>query len=332
MLPAALLLTTTLHAQTPPPPPAPPAGAEQATAERAAQAAERAAQAAERAAEASARLAEAVERLAAAMQGAKPATPPAAPDPTSTPAVETAPGPHEDPWKGTVGLGLIALSGNASTLTFSGLASAERKTTDWIYSVRANAVYGRSRPPEVEGAEAESQVVALGAGVQARGDRRFTPVVSGYLLVGLETDHVKSVEARGTGETGIGIQWWDEAHPDGRVSSLRTDLAFRYSRETRFQYYPVSMDLPDLDLGGPRVGVDLRYGLSKDVLFSEEAEVVPNVLGASRVLFTSRTKLTARLTQALAIGAAFHVQHDSAPAPGKVPTDTALSANLEVAF
>ena len=67
--------------------------------------------------------------------------------------------------------------------------------------------------------------------------------------------------------------------PDGRTSSLRTDLAFRYSRERRYQYYPTPVDLADVDLGGPRVGVAFSYGLSKDTVFTEDAEAIPNVLG-----------------------------------------------------
>jgi putative salt-induced outer membrane protein YdiY len=318
MLPAALLLATSLHAQTPPPAqPATPAQ-ESATAtvaaERAAlaaeRAAERAAQAAERASEASARMAAAAERLAAALERS-----PAATAAEAKPADGSAKVSTENMWTGTVGLGLIALTGNASTVTFNGLASAQRKTEKWIYSARAFGVYGRARPPDED---ALAQVVALSAGLQLRGDRRLTESLSTFLLAGAETDHVKSVEVRGIGEAG--------------VSSLRTDLAFRFVRETRFQYYPTRVDLPDLDLGGPRLGVDFRYGLSKDILFSEEAEVVPNILGDARVLFTSRTQLISKLTEDLSLATSFLVQYDSAPAAGKQSTDTALSVSLEVAF
>lgn len=330
MLPAALLLATSLHAQTPPPAqPAPPAqeGATVA-AERAVLAAERAAQAAERASEASARMAAAAERLAAALER-PPAATAATPAAEAKPADGSAKVSTENTWTGTVGLGLIALTGNASTVTFNGLAAAQRKTEKWIYSARAFGVYGRARPPDED---ALAQVVALSAGLQLRGDRRLTESLSTFLLAGAETDHVKSVEVRGIGEAGIGLQWWDEKRADGGSSSLRTDLAFRFVRETRFQYYPTRVDLPDLDLGGPRLGVDFRYGLSKDILFSEEAEVVPNILGDARVLFTSRTQLISKLTEDLSLATSFLVQYDSAPAAGKQSTDTALSVSLEVAF
>jgi hypothetical protein len=326
MLSAALLIATSLQAQTPAPTPSTPgtpatqaAPAATSAEERAAAAAERAAAAAERAAAAAERAAEAAER-AAAVAAPAPAAPAAAADAAK----------KKDVWDVTLGAGLISITGNASTFTFSGLASAQRTTERWIYSFRAYSSYGRSRPPELEGAEALSQVVALNAGAELRGDRRFTQVLSGYALVGAETDHVKSVESRSFGEGGLGVLWWDEKREEGRQSYLRTDAAFRYAYETRFQYYPERLDLEDVDLGGPRFGVVFRYGLNERVLFKEDVEVLLSVIGDSRVLVNSQTQLSVGLTEALSLGASFLVKHDSEPPQGKVTTDTALALNLEV--
>ncbi|WIG92849.1 DUF481 domain-containing protein [Myxococcus sp. SDU36] len=326
MLSAAFLIATSLQAQTPAPAPStPPAPAAEAASaaplsveERAAAAAERAALAAERAAEASVRAAEAAERVATAT------APPPAPAPA--PATDKKPG----VWDVTVGMGLISLTGNASTLTVSGLASAQRTTDNWIYAVRSYGSYGRSRPPEVTGEDALSQVVAFNAGLELRGDRRFTEVISGYLLAGAETDHVKSMESRTFGEGGLGVLWWDEKKEKGRESYLRTDAAFRYAHETRFQYYPTRMDLPNVDLGGPRFGAVFRYGLAQNVTFKEDVEVLVSVIGDSRMLFNSQTQLSVGLTKKLSLGTSFVVRHDSAPPPGKVSTDTALALNFEV--
>ncbi|MCE9671980.1 DUF481 domain-containing protein [Myxococcus stipitatus] len=331
MLSAALLIATSLQAQTPAPTPSPqdapaPAATTPASAEeRAAAAAERAAAAAERAAEASARAAEAAERAANVAAGT-------APEAGAPEAAAPAPAKKSGEWDVTIGLGFISLTGNASTLTFSGLASAQRTTEHWIYSVKAYGNYGRSRPPEVEGEEQESQLVALNAGLELRGDRRFTKMLSGYLLAGAETDHVKSVESRTSGEGGLGVLWWDEKKKDERESYLRTDAAFRYARETRFQYFPSRLNLPDVDLGGPRFGVAFRYGVTKDVLFKEDAEVLLSVISDSRVLVNSQTQLAVKLTEALSLGISFLVKYDSVPPEGKVPTDTALAFNLEVAL
>lgn len=328
MLSAAFLIATSLQAQTPAPtsstPPAPAAetapAAPLSVEERAAIAAERAAIAAERAAEASARAAEAAERAAAAT------VPPPAAAAAAAPATDK----KQGEWDVTVGLGLISLTGNASTLTVSGLASAQRTTDHWIYAIKSYGSYGRRRPPEVTGEEAVSQVVAFNAGLELRGDRRFTDVISGYLLGGAETDHVKSVESRTFGEGGLGVLWWDEKKEKGRESYLRTDAAFRYANETRFQYYPTRMNLPDVDLGGPRFGAVFRYGLAQNVTFKEDVEVLVSVIGDSRMLFNSQTQLSVGLTKQLSLGTSFLVKHDSAPPPGKVSTDTALALNFEV--
>lgn len=239
----------------------------------------------------------------------------------------------EKTWTAMAGLGLIVLTGNASTITFNGLATAERKVEHWIYAFKAFGAYGRSRPPEVEGVPTEpSQVVALNAGLQVRVDRRFTDQFSGYLLTGAETDHVRSVELRAFGEAGTSAIWWDRTTEDGRNSFLRTDLAFRFARERRFQYYPTQENLPDVSIGGPRVGVNFRYALTKDILFLDEASVLASVIDSARLIVSNQAKLTVRISEALGLGTTFLVQYDSAPPEGKVPTDTSLTVSLEVGF
>ena len=329
MLHAPSLLSAFLLFQTPAPAQEPRSEEATASAERAASAAERAASAAERAAEANARMAEAIERLAQGIARTAPPPEPPAPDAAKKDGKEAE---RKDVWDVTVGMGLIFITGNASTITFNGLASAERKTEDWIYAVKASGVYGESRPPELTDVQQASQVVALNAALQLRGDRRFTEKVSGYLLGGADTDHVRSVEVRGLGEAGIGIIWFDEKRSNGGDSYLRTDLAFRYARETRFQYYPTRMDLPDVSFGGPRFGAAFRYSLNKDVAFVEEVSVLPSLIEGSRLLITNQTQLNVKLTKALAINTTFLLQYDSQPAEGKVPTDSSLAVSVAVSF
>ena len=89
------------------------------------------------------------------------------------------------------------------------------------------------------------------------------------------------------------------------------------------------MSLPGATLYAPKLGVAFRYAFSKDVRIFEDAEVLPNVVGESRVVVNNLTKLTARLVGTLAASMGFTVNFDSAPAPGKKSTDTALSVGLE---
>jgi hypothetical protein len=231
-------------------------------------------------------------------------------------------------WKGTVGAGLIYVDGNAYGLTGSLAAAGERKSVDWIYSGRASATYGVARAA----GETVEKMSAYAAGLLLRLDRRWSPALSTYALGSAETDHVKSLEWRPSGEAGLGYAWIDSKSGDEAVF-LRTDLGLHVAKDFRFQYDPTPLDLPDADLFvAPRLAVAFRYELSKTSVFSEDAEILPNLNGPSRVLANSITKVGAKLSAALQLGAAFTATYDSAPAGGKKDTDTVLAVTLDYVF
>ena len=246
-------------------------------------------------------------------------------------ATPPAPAATSPTWSGTVALGAIVLTGNSQTLTFSTNAALERKSTEWIWGVKAFAAYGQSTA-----AGATSEVTALNAGLQLRGDRRLTDQLSLYLLAGIDTDHLKSIEARPFGELGLSYIWFDVKEGDLQKTTLRTDLGFRYGREYRFQYYPTRIGpdqdpaFAEVDIVAPRLGLFYRYAFNKEVIFTEDASALANVSGQARVLFTSTSKLSARLTEKLSLGVGFVVNDDTVPPKGKVPTDTALTVGLEL--
>lgn len=231
-------------------------------------------------------------------------------------------------WAGTVGVSVISLSGNAESITGAVNLSAERKSDRWVWGTKAFAAYGQTRPAE----GGDVQVVALNAGATARGDRRFSEKISVFLGAGADTDHLKSVEFRYFGEGGASVTWLERKTQDFTSLLLRTDLGLRYAQESRFQYFPVPLNVADITLLAPRLGVSFRYLFEKNVGFFQEAEFLPNVLGDFRMLVNSTSKLSARLTESVALGLSFEVRYDSAPAAGKKPTDTALMATLEVGF
>jgi putative salt-induced outer membrane protein YdiY len=231
-------------------------------------------------------------------------------------------------WTGTVALGLIALTGNSQTVTFSTNGAFERKSSEWIWGIKASAAYGRATPAT----GGESQVTALAGNLQARGDRRFTDTLSLYLLLGIDADHLKSIEGRPTAEPGLSQIWFDEKVGDLQKTTFKTDLGLRVGREYRFQYYPTQLDLPDVDMIAPRLGAAYRYAFTKDVIFTEEASALVNVIGdtSGRTLLSSTTKLSSHITTTVAFGVGFAVVHDTQPPPAKVKTDTALTVGLEV--
>lgn len=312
------LLVAALLSQTTPPSNAPATDAE--AAQRAAAAAERSAAAAERAAAAMEALVQKMSAPSAAPAAAPAAAPEAAPG--------IAPATGESPWTGSVGLNLIALTGNSETLTVSTTGTGSRDWGPWKLSLKLAAAYGQTRVEDVT----DFEVTALNAMGQVRGDRKLTSIASAFLLVGADTDHVKSVEYRAYGEGGAAITWLERKEGDEVVLLLRTDLGLRYANESRFQYYPTPLDIPDISLLAPKLGLGFRYAVSKDVAFVEEAEVLTNVMGEPRWLINSLTRINARLTESLAINVGFEIKHDSLPAQGKKPTDTILSVGAELAF
>jgi Protein of unknown function, DUF481 len=232
-------------------------------------------------------------------------------------------------WKGTVGAGLILLTGNSESTTFTGAAAASRETLGWILSAKAFGAYGESRAP----GGGPRTTSAENAGGQLRLDRKIPEIWTVYVLGGLETDHVASVKYRTQAEAGVSAQWLDVKEADWQRLGLRTDLGFRYGYEGRYQYFgtPTGPE-PGVQLLAPRLGLAFRYGFSKEVFVTEDAEMLPNVDGPSRLLVKSVSKLSSRLTQAMTLGVTYTVGYDSRPAPGKERTDTALAVLLEVGF
>ncbi|MBS2024864.1 MAG: DUF481 domain-containing protein [Deltaproteobacteria bacterium] len=298
--------------------------AAQSAAESAAKAAEAAAKAADSAAKAADKAAEALAKMA------PPAAPPAAA--AAAPAPGEAPKPPPVTWTGSLGAGAIVLTGNSNTLTFTGKAAFERKSTDWIFSFKAGGAYGQTREAQTDA----NQTTALNGGLLVRGDRRFNPMLSIFVSGAFDADHVKSIEARPVGELGIGLAWFDTKEGDFSKTSLRTDLGFKYGREYRFQYAlatgDVATDVPDVDLVAPHMGLAYRYAISKEIIFTEDVDVSVNVVGDVRMILNSQSKLSAKLTDSTALGIQLGVIDDTVPAPGKVNVDTTLAITLDIAL
>ncbi|MGA9526099.1 MAG: DUF481 domain-containing protein [Myxococcaceae bacterium] len=281
-----------------------------------AEAARRAAEAAERAAAAAERSARVVEEMAKRLEA------------VTAPKPEPAPTAEPTGWTGAIGLNLIAVTGSADTLTFSTTGAADRRWLDWVLSAKFAAAYGQSRV--LEGAA--PTVTALSAAGQLRGERVLSGIASAFLLAGAETDHVKSIEYRASGEAGVAINWVERKEGKDTILLFRTDIGARYAYESRFQYYPSPSQLDNVTLVAPSLGIGFRYNLSKEVAIVEEAQAATNIVGDSRTIASSLTKLTAELTEGLSFNTSFQVNFDSAPAAGKVPTDTILSVGVEFAL
>jgi putative salt-induced outer membrane protein YdiY len=295
--------------------------AELSAAEKAAAAAQRAAEAAEKAAAAAQRIAESV----------GPATPAEKEDK------------KESGWVGNVGLGLAFITGNTQTLTLTANASADKKWENWAFGLRLTGAYGLANPTaNVEGSV--SQTTARRAAATVRGDRKFGGgFASIFVLGGSEFDHVKGIESRSVGEAGTGLTFFNKKEGGLERLYLRLDIAARAGYETRYQYFPTagSIDPYAIVILAPRAAVTFRWAFSKDVRVSEELEFIPFVLApeAGRLLINSNTKLSARITENLALTTALLINYDGKPpqpadpaAPRRLETDVALTVGVEAAF
>ena len=234
-----------------------------------------------------------------------------------------------------MGVGLTFITGNSQTLTVTGSAAADRKWEKWALGIRANGAYGLANPDTNAGAA--SSITARRALATVRLDRTLGDSFAALFgLVGSEFDHMKSIEARTVGELGAGLTFFNKKEADFEKFYLRLDLAMRAGYETRFQYFPAPQSVTDYGIVilAPRAAITLRWSFSKDVRFTQELEFIPFLLAPTlgRLLLNSNTKLSARLTQSLSVGVSFLVSYDSAPAPGKQTTDTALTLGVEAAF
>ncbi|MHA7628915.1 DUF481 domain-containing protein [Corallococcus sp. M7] len=257
--------------------------------------------------------------------------------PTPSPEAEDAPSPaavsaaagdeeeDEGPWTGTAGLGASFFSGNSRAFTITGDAMAEYESPVWALTLEADGAYGNAAAEDEE----EREVTALTLGGWARGDYRFTRLLSAYSFLGLETDHPASLELRTEVELGAGFTFL-ERKKKSKELFLRTYLGASYAKDRRFQYIPTREDLPNVTLWSPAVGLAFRYDINERVHLREDAILLPDIFGDTRVLLDSTTKLSVHLTDRFALTTFFELQHDSAPAAGKVKTDTSLSVGGEL--
>ena len=90
--------------------------------------------------------------------------------------------------------------------------------------------------------------------------------------------------------------------------------------------------MDDEIIAAPRFALAFRYAMTEGLVFTEDLEVLPNVVGDSRVWVTSLTKLAIKVYKSLSFTASFLVKHDTNPVENKKKTDTTLTVGLELAF
>lgn len=221
---------------------------------------------------------------------------------------------------GTATLGGVLLTGNSDSTSLAFGASLTWKTTDWIVGFKASAAYGRSTDPSTH-VESTS---ALNGAISARGARRLNPLLAIYLEGIVETDHLKSIEARPAAELGASLQLIDRKDGDFQSEALRVDLGVRGGYEYRFQYYPVVSNLADQEILAPKAGAAFRYAITRATILGDEINALLNVPDGPRLLLTNVIKLSTQLYTKLSFSVSYGIAEDSKPPVGKKQLDTTL--------
>lgn len=253
----------------------------------------------------------------------------------AAPAAPSAP----PPWNFLLGVSFLSVSGNANALTGKLSGQAEGKFGQWGTKIGAGAVYGQTYATT----PSDKQVTALNANVAARGQRQLSTMFNAYVATGALTDRVAKIAAQGYGEAGAGLVWFENIDGDYVKSKLTTDLGFRYTRESRAQFLVNGKSvlddgqsayqyLEDIDIYAIALKGGFRYAITKTAVFTEDLEVLPDVVNSSNLRVTSVSALSAQVDKGIALSLGFKARYIGAPATGAKPLDTELSAGVTWAF
>jgi hypothetical protein len=240
--------------------------------------------------------------------------------------VEEAPG----PWTGAAALGLAFDAGNTDLLIVDWNLLLDWRTSAWEWTLESEGEVARADVP-AEGDD-DATEVAHAYSLDARLEKRFTPLLGAYALLGGLVDHPAAVEFRFDGEVGAAFTVVDRKGNEVQDWLLRLDLGLHYADETRREYYGEERDLEDVDLLSPGVGLTFRCPVGERAKFYQFAQVLPDFWGSSRVLFDSKSTLATFLTERLALNARLTVAFDSDPAEGTEDTDVRLTLGAEYDF
>ncbi|MBZ5588274.1 MAG: DUF481 domain-containing protein [Acidobacteriia bacterium] len=209
-------------------------------------------------------------------------------------------------WAGTLGLSLLATTGNSDTRSFGLEFGLKRVPDPWGLDVTAK--YLQSAKNGVTDAE---RTLASVRGTRALSDRW-----SVFIGVGGERDTFAGFDLRGILEGGATYKVLT-----GPVHEVALDGGLTWTKED-----PVSG--ANRSFVGGILGAAYLWRLSKTSAFTEKLRWYPDFDETSDWRATSETALKASLTDVLALKAAYEVRYSNRPVPGFHKTDTASTVSL----
>jgi len=216
----------------------------------------------------------------------------------------------QKPWAGSLGLSLLATTGNSDTQSLGFEFGLKRIPDPWGLEVAAK--YLRATKDGVTDAERYL------AGV--RGTRSLNDRWSVFVGASGERDTFAGFDLRGILEGGATYKFLT-----GPVHALAFDGGLTWTKLN-----PVSGS--NRSFVGGILGAAYQWTLSKTSAFTQKLRWYPDFDETSDWRATSETALKASLTDTLALKAAYEVRYSNQPVPGFHKTDTASTVSLVASF
>ncbi len=216
----------------------------------------------------------------------------------------------ENPWSGSLGLSLVATSGNSDTQTLGLDFAIKRKPDPWGWE--ATATYLKS--------EQDGDTTAERYGGALRGDRKLSERWALFAAVNAEHDAFAGYDLRGVLEIGASY-----AALRGPVHELSLDAGLSWTTEDRIAS-------EDQDYMGGVFGLKYGWHPRKGTVVGQKLVWYPNFDQTSDWRLTSETSLQAALSERLALKFGYQVRYDNEPVPGFDETDTTTTVSIVVGF
>lgn len=231
------------------------------------------------------------------------------------------------PYKGSLEAGATHTSGNTEVQTYTGALTADATWRGWGLALRGSGVYAESEDVQTAGAWDAS----------LRGDRALLGVLGVYGRVSIDGDRFKGFENRKGAGGGLSVakKWAARGPvpvdmPSGEPPaagydrlSLRAELGYQYYRED------LVGTTVDNEVQAGRAFAGIGVAISKDTVFTEEAEALYDFETDGRYLVTSVTALVVKLRKNLALKLSQTVKVDTEP-PYRDPANRDLGRFEEV--
>jgi putative salt-induced outer membrane protein len=216
-------------------------------------------------------------------------------------------------WRGALGAGLTATSGNSKTLTYSLNAEAVKRTRSDRLSGYAQAVYGRS--DDSGGTERTSDLVRAGGAYNAD----FNERTFGFGAVELERDRIADLDLRTVVSAGVG---YHVVKTEDHTFDVSTGPAYNRERFTSERRSTAEWLLAEESSHAFTSSVSFRQRLAVYANLDESGEYRAVLDAGFVVKVAPRWNATATLTN----------RYQSNPVPGIKKNDLLFVTGLQYAF